>query len=298
MYQLTSKKLLIFLIFNFSWKKAESDKFFLKVIKILNWAKINSQFMIRKAWYSAAQSSKVNAMVSNLEETASNSPSSQKKPKFTITFASKFRELDFIYHIGGYDAKHLQTQLVDYLEIFFRQGSCKSESSEDIGNTPLSLQELIETRSINSENLLGLGKSIVKSNLSFKKEDYNPEEFWFKKMIEDFIQAYTNYLGFIGLTRSNITIKSTDCSQYGGAFATNSKTLIYTPSIFMEKVFSSRVILVQVGFYEYFASVNVITFDYCTPNELSISGSMSDFEQECKKMKDLTHIVSCMLIYL
>ena len=289
--------------------------------------------MIRKEWYSEYHASKCSAVVSDIREKLHSSSGKGMLPRlgFNATFATIFRELDFIYHIRGYDATNLQTQLVDYLETFFRQGSQKSKSSENIGNTPLSLQEmskvlqsitlihsssspiffsdcctdllvkwqqLIETQSVNSEDLLGLGKSIVKSSPSLKKGDYNSEELWFKSMIEFFIQSYTAYLESMGMKKSNINIKSTDCSQYGGALAINSKVLIHSSSVFMENVFPSGIILVQIGFYEYFVSVNVLSFDYGSSNEATLSNSTNDFEQECEKMKDLIHIVSCKLLII
>ena len=335
----------------YNWKKTESDKFFLKVIKILNWAKINSQFMIRKAWYSQAQVTKFNAAVSGFGEKGHGTTWGGKMPKlnFTVTFASKFRELDFIYHIGGYDATELQTQIVDYLELFFKFGSrnstlqLKEQPTRPSSSSaaPLSLlemskvltsislvhsssspiffsdccsdllvkwQRLIETQSINAESLLNLGKSILTNPSTSRNVDIGGEELWFKEMISNFGDCYVSYLESLGMIKSNINLKTQDSNQFGGAFAMNTKTLIHVPSIFMEKVFASGVILVQIGFYSYFASVNVLSFCYSTPSADASSpvssapgdGERADFEKECQKMKSHTHIVSCknLLLYI
>lgn len=80
----------------------ESDKFFLRVIKILNWAKINRQFITRKDLYSTAKVAKLKATDFGTK-TYRNTETGAGALKLTKAFASRFRELDFIYHIGGYE---------------------------------------------------------------------------------------------------------------------------------------------------------------------------------------------------
>ncbi|KAJ3275156.1 hypothetical protein HDV01_001295 [Terramyces sp. JEL0728] len=315
----------------YNWKKSESDKFFLKMLKILNWAKINQQFITRKESYTGKQLAKFTATTSKYGPQLFTF--SDAALRISGPFAAKFRELDFIYHIGGYDAVHLQTQIVDFLELFFRFGNrpigsahitkSLSDISHESSLNPLSLKEMSEvlqslelihsssspiffsecrsdllskweslayTNNINSVNLLSLGKSISALTPKLTHAQLQLEERWFKDLISEFLDQYVEYLEHLGMEKARVDMTSHESGKFGGAFAINAETLVETPSLFLRKYFPSGVILVQCGFYSYFATVNVLTFAYNTTD--SVHSKDDDFLIECSNITKYSHIVS------
>ncbi|KAI8902954.1 hypothetical protein BC833DRAFT_4336 [Globomyces pollinis-pini] len=312
-------------ISTYNWKKSESDKFFLKLIKILNWAKINQQFISRKESYTGKQIAKFNENVSKFGSNVYKSSGS---------FASKFRELDFIYHIGGFEAVQLQSQIVDFLELFFRFGKQPTfqfplqhkarDSSLDDASNSLSLKEmsdvlqsiqlihsssspiffsecrkdllhkwenLVQSNAINTASLLSLGKSISSIEPALRNNEIKLEETWFKNMISTFLEKYVEYLEHLGMEKAKVDLSSHQSGRFGGAFAINPEVLIEAPSIFLRKFFPNGVILVQCGFYSYFATVNVLRFAYKTPTE-NTDHSDKEYDNECSNMTLFSHIVS------
>lgn len=302
------------------------------MLKILNWAKINEQFITRKESYTGKQIAKFNAVASKYGPQVFTF--SDTALRISGPFAAKFRELDFIYHIGGYDAVHLQTQIVDFLELFFRFGNrpigsahitkSLSEIPHESAANPLSLKEMSEvlqslelihsssspiffsecrsdllskweslahTNNINSVNLLSLGKSISALTPKLTHAQLQLEEKWFKDLISEFLDQYVEYLEHLGMEKARVDMTSHDSGKFGGAFAINSETLLETPSLFLRKYFPSGVILVQCGFYSYFATVNVLTFAYNTTD--SVPNKDDDFLIECSNITKYSHIVSC-----
>jgi hypothetical protein len=295
----------------YNWKKSESDRLFLKLIKVLNWVKINHQFNARKENYIKLKTQKCKEM--RLEDI-------EEGPLGEL-FASRFRDLDFIYHIGGFDAFQLQSQIVNFLELFFRFGHkpVKSSPARDKEltdfQTALSLSEmsnvlqsitLIHSSSspiffsdcclglikkwsqFDPDNFLDLTKTISSLQPGISPRRATKKGDWFEKMISSYLDSYQEYLQHLGMEIVQIDISSLENS---GSLFINDEEYVETPSLFLRKVFPDRVILVQCGFYSYFATVNVLAFSYQASDTSNVSFT-DDFAKECTAMKLYSHIVS------
>lgn len=95
--------------FTYNWRKTESQKFFMKLVKIINWAKINDQFQKRKETYIGKRLATLSENVPIYGEklfgfTLETSPSLNDPTSLSSFNATRFRGLDFLYHIGSFDA--------------------------------------------------------------------------------------------------------------------------------------------------------------------------------------------------
>jgi hypothetical protein len=301
----------------------------MKLIKILNWAKINDQFISRKEAYLGEQSIKSSLLMSLTSDSVSlNSP---KVSPLSASFISNARDLDFIYHIGGFDAVQLQTQIVDFLELFFRFGKQPikpthflQQKSNGEYASPLSLFEmsrvlqsiklihsssspiffsscckelvakwslLTETNRNSKGKLVSLAKSVSSSHLKVAAKDATLESDWFKDMVFQYQEKYIQYLEDLGMEKTRHDFSSSEVGGiFGGALYISDDEMIDGPTLFLRKFFPNKVIIVQCGFYSYFATVNVLTFDYTSPDE--VAATTSDFENECTNMIHFSHIVS------
>lgn len=116
---------------------------------------------------------------------------------------------------------------------------------------------------------------------------------WFKSMISDFLSEYIEYLKHIGIEEAALeSIENTPSNaKFGGAFAIAADQLIEAPSVFSVRFFPSGALLVQCGFYEYFVTVNVLTFAFQKDPEVPDT----DFQNQCRNAQLLSHIVSCII---
>jgi hypothetical protein len=307
------------IVFN-KWKKSESDIFFLKLIKVLNWVKINQQFNERKLKFSHLKIAKFKDLDFGKQNYTIIGPSL----RFSDSFASKFSALDFIYHIGGFDAVYLQTEIVNYLELFFRFGQkpikihIREKSSSLNTATALSLTEmsnvlqsisLIHSSSspiffsecclnlmnkwsgIDGENFLSLTKSISEIAPQVSKLQNAEKQEWFKKMIATYLESYVEYLEHLGMEKVQFDKGEWELNKTGGSLAVNDKEMVEASSLFLRKYFNGKVILVQCGFYSYFATVNVMTFSYDAPDDTLVTKT-DDFAKECSHIIQFSHIVS------
>jgi hypothetical protein len=319
------------------------------------------QFQSRKELYTGKRFSSISANVTKYGDklfgstNMNENPSLNEPSTLSVINSTRFRGLDFLYHIGSFDAVQLQRQIVDFLEFFFRNGrsapeaaSQKSQfintphlrlihnnagsnvSADQIGdesfqNPALSLREMAEVlQSIelihsssapiffsefraslvdkwegllkSTQDRKALLESVVKTN-ELSQDDILGEKQWFRALIDSFISDYTLYLEHLGMERATSEALVKEPGQFGGAFAASSGILIEAPSVLPsnEKVFMIRyfphgsAILVQLGYYDFFATINVLTFT----TDTDLGHENAEFLTECSNMKTLSHIVSC-----
>ncbi|KAL2914873.1 hypothetical protein HK105_205615 [Polyrhizophydium stewartii] len=389
-------------VYSYNWKKTESERVFLKTLKLLNWCKIHYQFQKRKLRYMGLhlehdcgrvtkfgekRYSSAGGLVSSITASSTGSgigstadPSIEQELLFRPE--RKFRRLDFIYHIGSFDAINLQKQIVDCLEVFFRDGHGRglhaiagapshSKPASKVGlphhphafthsaggppamaavrarpigialpggpgisggatahdpSKALSLTEmsrvlqsieLIHSASapiffsehredlmekwtailraprLDDPNVLRIANAKIVSSSHAVMEGQSLETVdWYKQMVADFLRDFADYLQLLGMEHVPWDLASSaEAGQHGGTFAVAPKFVIEAPSVFLMRCFSSGVIIVQCGFYTYFATVNVLKFAY-QPDSRAIRNPKADFAAECENMKTQTHIVS------
>ncbi|KAI8926262.1 hypothetical protein BC831DRAFT_457071 [Entophlyctis helioformis] len=402
-------------VYSYNWKRSECERVFLKTLKLLNWCKIHYQFQTRKLKYTGLHLEQDRdrdrmAHVSEFGERAYSTAVALNSTENTALMRPerRFRRLDFIYHIGGYDAINLQKQIVDFIEVFFRygkrvpmysgngtasgpgavysvgagaggysavgfpmvmsgsagtmlsrtpsgghgqghhymqgtasapmarlrsMGSIVSASGSGGGGLPdqaggnaLSLNEMSEVlqsiRLIHSAsapmffseyrddlvekweailraprlddpNVLRLASTKLATAHASVEGQTLDSIAWYKAMISDFLVDYVGYLELLGMERVPWDlVSSLESGQHGGTFAIAPKFVIEAPSVFLRRFFPAGVILVQCGFYTYFATINVLTFAYRTDGRVVQDVADADYEAECAKMKTLPHIVS------
>jgi hypothetical protein len=105
----------------------------LNILKIVNWAKIYSQFHTRKELYRGHRSIALNSPVSlQYRENSFGHASVQHSPflKEPTINATRFNSIEFLFHIGSFNAGirnfnavQLQKQIVEFLDVFFRLGN-------------------------------------------------------------------------------------------------------------------------------------------------------------------------------
>jgi hypothetical protein len=347
--------------FTYNWNTTDSNAFFLKLVKVLNWAKIYRQFQDRRNAYVSKRLESLHTSVTSFGKklygfsVKDASKGEINEPEtLSATMASRFRGLDFLYHIGSFDAIKLQEQIVDFLEYSFRNGriivetGAMKDSSDVVLLSPhpstsevsflttdileekepidqvLSLKDiarlletielihsssapiffsecrnslvekwdhLMRTNSMDSDGLISLGLSTANVE-TFGQSENQLEVKWFKKLIGDFIADYATYLEHLGMQKAKVDMpKIHKLGKYGGSFAISPSNLIEVESTFMVRFFTSGTILVQLGFYDYFATINVLSFAH----SFNQSNTSKDFDFECKNMKLFSHIVSCIL---
>ena len=306
--------------FTYNWKKSQSYKIFLQILKVFSWATIQSQFQERLRNLNGLRLEKLTANISQLGATLFGDYSSVSET--SDVNLTKFRGLDFLYHIGSFDAILLQKQIVDFLEHLFRNGRnrfsdlpqmkniCCDSPHENLTGATLSLSEmslvLQSVKLIHSssapiffsecrETLMSkwellnatLGpkdirafcpQPLSKSPLKLDAGEQNLE--WFTEMIKQFETHYISYLEHLGMEKV-VFDNSTS------TFNISSDILIAAPTVFMVKFFTSGAILTQLGFYEYFASINVLTFAFNEEHRQD-----EEFEKETQNMKLRSNIVS------
>jgi hypothetical protein len=292
----------------------------------LNWAKINDQFLLRKEVYTGKQFAQLVASPTSAQDFGSIVYSSTAMSP-SGSFVSKARDLDFIYHIGGFDAVQLQTQIVDFLELFFRFGKQPVKPSHIVHRdvedqaSPLSLFEMSQVlqsiRLIHSSSspiffssccddlmmkwsLLAQSNKMTKSNLlslaqnltsvSLKPSESIVESTWFKSMVQQYQERYIAYLEHLGMEKAPYDFSANDMGMFGGGLVISDTEMIHAPSLFLRKFFPNKAILVQCGFYSFFATVNVLTFDYTSPVGQYVL--TDDFDKESSNMIQYSHIVS------
>jgi hypothetical protein len=291
----------------------------------LNWAKINDQFLQRKEVYTGKQFAQLVAGPTSVHDFGSIVYSSTAISP-NGSFVSKARDLDFIYHIGGFDAVQLQTQIVDFLELFFRFGTqpvkpAHVQRDTEDQSSPLSLFEmsqvlqsirlihsssspiffssccddlmmkwslLAQSNKMTKSNLLSLAQNMTTVNL--KPSDSTVESTWFKGMVQQYQEKYIAYLEHLGMEKAPYDFSEHDMGMFGGGLVISDNEMIHAPSLFLRKFFPNKAILVQCGFYSFFATVNVLTFDYHSPAGEFVR--TDDFDNESSKMIQFSHIVS------
>ncbi|KAL5039193.1 hypothetical protein RTP6_006390 [Batrachochytrium dendrobatidis] len=112
-------------VFSYNWKKIESERVFLRTLKLLNLCKIRYQFQTRKLKYMGLHIEQDRARITEFGEKRYSTAEASARVHENSALSRperRFRLLDFIYHIGSFDADDLQRQIVDFLELFFRYG--------------------------------------------------------------------------------------------------------------------------------------------------------------------------------
>nr|KAJ3422288.1 KICSTOR complex protein szt2 [Polyrhizophydium stewartii] len=308
-------------VYSYNWKKTESERVFLKTLKLLNWCKIHYQFQKRKLRYMGLhlehdcgrvtkfgekRYSSAGGLVSSITASSTGSgigstadPSIEQELLFRPE--RKFRRLDFIYHIGSFDAINLQKQIVDCLEVFFRDGHGRALSLTEMSRVLQSI-ELIHSASapiffsehredlmekwtailraprLDDPNVLRIANAKIVSSSHAVMEGQSLETVdWYKQMVADFLRDFADYLQLLGMEHVPWDLASSaEAGQHGGTFAVAPKFVIEAPSVFLMRCFSSGVIIVQCGFYTYFATVNVLKFAY-QPDSRAIRNPKADF---------------------
>ena len=347
-------------VYSYNWKRAETERVFLQTLKLLNWCKIHSQFQQRKQNYTRIHLARDRPRPSAFGEKLYSNAEEITLPENMTRPERKFRRLDFIYHIGSFNAINLQKQIVDFLELLFRFGkrspnpaptsAVSHVASNDNITSPFTVKsrishpnallatdlktgnafslqemsqvlqsiELIHSASapiffseyrddlmrkwetivklpyLDDPATVNLAKSSLPTRPIIEGQSLENVE-WYKTMVNCFLVDYVKYLEQLGMEKIPWDTKvNLDNSHHGGTFAIAPKFNIEAPSVFMRKYFQNGAIIVQCGFYEYFATINVLTFE-CNNDASCVNdgiGSSSRFEQECLNMKRLSHIVS------
>ncbi|KAH6584712.1 hypothetical protein BASA60_000852 [Batrachochytrium salamandrivorans] len=277
-------------VFSYNWKKLESERVFLKTLKLLNLCKIHYQFQTRKLKYMGRHIEQNRIGVAEFGEKRY----STEEPAVRVTVnsvlsrpESRFRLLDFIYHIGSFDADNLQKQIVDFLELFFRYGKHTSSygiyPSQEMSQVLQTIQlihsasapifysthrselqknwEEIQrtTTRLDDPNILKMAdQKHILSRINIEGQSLETVA-WYKTMIHELLGDYVSYLEFLGMEKVSLDLASSlENSQHGGKFS-------IAPNF----------------------NINAPLGTQRDPSDVE-----SELEKECTKMKTQTHIVS------